>query len=282
MQLGWNSGSTLIFYCSQLIERQHCERMRPHRWAQEKQVTETIPTPANGEAREGIQELFSFAQTGRCVSGVTHDVNNCLGAILAYSELIGLDATLSPESQRMLGKVMESVTRCSNLIAALNNIARPDKSEVGLIDVGDIVQEILLLRSYPIKNDRIRLETHIHRPLPSIIGDASRLRQAFTQLLMNAQEALLNQPERQITIAVVPEGDGVAVKVWNNGNAIPLELQDRMFDPYYSTKQRHLGLGLGAARQAAEYHQGNLTYNEEEGFIFFLPRTGLSSKTVNA
>jgi signal transduction histidine kinase len=245
-------------------------------------MAEATSTATPGEEHVGMGEIFSFAQTGRCVSGVTHDLNNCLGAILAYSELIGLEPTLTTDSQRMLGKIMESVTRCSALISSLNNVARPDKSETSLLDLGEIAQEMLLLRSYALKNDRIRLETSILRPLPSIIGDATRLRMAFTQLLMNAQDAVEGRPERLVRITVTAEGEGVVLKVRDNAPPIPLELQARMFEPYYSTKQNHLGLGLSAARLAAEHHQGTLTYDEEEGFVLYLPRTGLSGRLVLA
>jgi len=126
-------------------------------------------------------QLHRYAQVGRCVNGVTHDINNYLGAVIAYSELVLADPGLSDESRQMLKKMLEAGTTCAHLIAALTNIARPDQLCATIVDMSKVVQDVLLMRNYSIRNARISLDAFIADDLPPLAGDAPKLQQAMTQ-----------------------------------------------------------------------------------------------------
>jgi signal transduction histidine kinase len=229
--------------------------------------------------RTRFEQLFRYAQVGRCVNGATHDINNALGAIMAYTELIGLDEGLSSESRRMAGEVLEGVQKCSSLINYLTEIARKEKPTPMVVEPCELASQIVLLRGYTFKVDRIQLETDFGADIPSMLIDLPQIKLALIYLLMNAQENLVGAETKRIRLAVKPADQGVAFIVWDSGPAVPEDLRARIFESYFTTKSgEHFGLGLSMARKIADAHRGSLEYDPERGFILYIPHhTGLTS-----
>ncbi|MCH7892107.1 MAG: bacillithiol biosynthesis cysteine-adding enzyme BshC, partial [Gemmatimonadetes bacterium] len=90
---------------------------------------------------DSVIEEFKYGQVGRCVNSVTHDVNNYLGAILAYAELVSLDPGTSEDSKRMLSDIVEAVRKSSGLMSTLTSIARPEKPVTSMVDVVKLVEQ---------------------------------------------------------------------------------------------------------------------------------------------
>lgn len=231
------------------------------------------------ETRGRCRKLFRYAELGRCVNAVTHDINNHLGVIMAYTELVMLEENLGEEPRRMLNDIIDGVTRCSRLINGLTAVARKEKPAIGIIDIGNLLRLILDLRDYAFKTERITLEAEIGEGLASIAADVPKLQLAVTYLLFNAQEALEGAPApKRIRVTVQNQEGGIAIGVWNSGAAIPPEVAQRMFEPFITTKPApHVGLGLAAVREIAELHRGTISYDEDRGFTMSLPfENGLS------
>ena len=217
--------------------------------------------------------VFQYAQIGRCFNGITHDINNILGAIMAYAELILNNGHVDPESHRMLGEIIGGAKKCGALLAGLAKIARKAKPAIAEIDPLDIVHRVLQLRMYEMRLARIRLETRFEQPVTPIVADSARIDLALLCLIMNAQEALAECPEdRLIRISVRPIDNSIAISIWHSGPPAPPELAACMFEPYVTTKgAEHLGLGLCFSRKIAEDHGGSLSYAPDMGFTLRLP-----------
>ena len=224
------------------------------------------------EVRERVCRLYRYGQVGRCVSSVTHDINNMLGAIQAYAELIELDQGLSEKSRRMLGKVTDSVQNCSGLISSLTAMARRERPGADFIEVAEFVDGILAIKRYDFQSARVQVETAYDDGPPSLVADRPQLASAFIYLLMNALEAVEEAADRRAAVRVVHTDSAVEIVVWNSGPLVPEPDRERIFEPFYTTKVgEHVGLGLTLARETARRHQGDLAYDPARGFVLRLP-----------
>lgn len=235
----------------------------------------------SNEVLTALKQLYRYAQVGRCVSSVTHDVNNLLGAVLAYAELVQLDTQLSDESRRMLGEVMEAARRCSSLVNNLTSVARKERLDITLIEPAALVTHILDLRRYDLKVARISLEEEYEKGIPSLVVLKPRLEQAIIYLMSNAVEALENSAERRVRVQLKAREGWVDIEVWNSGPPVPESDREAIFLPFFSAKGGgHLGLGLHLAQEIVKLHEGNLIYDPSRGFVIELPRANSLAKSA--
>ncbi len=230
--------------------------------------------------RERMPELFRYALVGRCVSGVTHDVNNYLGAIMAYAELAGLDEALSEETRGMLGNVISAASKCSEMINGLTSVARKTLQNVGAAEMGSMVNMVAMLRAYDIKVAGIKLSVENQQSLPSQMLDLPHIHLALLHLFLNAQDAAVESPDKCIRVRTCQEDDHIVVSIWNSGPVLDAQAAEAVFLPYVTDKaEYHIGFGLPQARAVAVRHGGTLTYCQERGFVLSLPlRTPLHSE----
>jgi two-component system NtrC family sensor kinase len=226
------------------------------------------------EVDDKIRRLFRHAQVGTCVSGVAHDVNNLLGAIMAYAELVGLDQGLSPDSVRMLEEISGAATKCSALMNNLTDIARRERPDVRVVSPQELVDRAVALRRYDIKTARIELDVKGADNLPSVAVDLPKLERALMQLLANVIEAVADAEDRRLRITLGESASGVEIVFWNSGPPVNEGDRDRIFDPFFTTKgDEHLGLGLTIARETLCGQDGDLVYEPTRGFVVTLPRS---------
>ncbi len=224
------------------------------------------------EAQERLHLVARYAQVGQCVSSVAHDVNNYLGAIMAYAELIGLEESLGADTRRMLDEIIGAVRKASGLMGNLTDVARKDRKDIRIVNPEQLIDRALDIRRYDIKVGGVSLETDYEQGLGAIAIDLPRTQQAIMSLLSNAIEAMENEKTRKIWVSARTFDNMVELSFRDSGQPISESLQDSMFEPFFTTKGGlHLGLGLPAARAVAQQQQGTLTYEPERGFVFRLP-----------
>jgi len=229
--------------------------------------------------RERAVHLFRSAQIGQCVNSVTHDVNNCLGAIMAYAELVSMDQGLSADSTRMLREVIEAVRKSSALVGNLTDIARQQSSDVRIVGPAQLAERALDLQRYNVKVSGIALETDYEADLAAIAVDLPRIERALVSLLTNAIEALEGGVRGSIRVSAAERDGAVEIVVWDSGPGVAEDVRERVFAPFYTTKEGvHIGLGLTTAREAARLHDGELAYDPERGFVLELPRNSRLAK----
>jgi two-component system, NtrC family, sensor kinase len=226
------------------------------------------------EERELLMDAFRHIQVGQCVSSVTHDVNNHLGVIMAYAEILALDLKLGEESQSMLDEIVSGVHRSSALINSLTDIARDRKRpDVRVMSLDQLLSRVLDLQRYDFKVRHIELEEKVCSGLPTMAMDLARLQLAFLHLIRNTLDALEDVEEKRARVTVAAEEEGFHVAIWDSAPAIPEDQREAVFEPFFTTRTgTHLGLGLPSARRVVEEHGGRLTYDPEEGFVAWLPK----------
>lgn len=242
----------------------------------EKERSTLSPLPLDAEETlERLLLLSRYAQVGRCVDGATHDINNALGAALAYAELIQLDQGLSEDSRRMLERTSEAIERCSHLVSQLTNLGRSDAWMDSVCDPAELVQDVVLTREYALKRGNIAIQTDYEPNVPSVVADAQQVRLAVLYLLMNAQEAVEGAAERVIRVRVYSAQAGCCIEVWNAGAVVPEHDRAALAEPLTTSKgDHHLGLGLHAVARTAKRLGGTLAYTPEAGFRVCFPNAG--------
>lgn len=222
--------------------------------------------------QQRLQHLFRYGQTGRCVSSVTHDVNNYLGAVMAYSELVAMDSSISEDAKRMLNETISAIKKASGLISHLTDIARKDRKDIRFVDAGDLCERAIDLLRYDIRKARIDLQITPGENLAPLAVDMQKALHALISILHNAIEAVENIKFRRINISVNMVDSGAEIVVLDSGEPIPDETRRHMFEPFFTTKEDggHIGLGLTMARSVACLHEGDLVHDPDRGFVLTL------------
>jgi len=223
-------------------------------------------------SQEDLSRVLKYAQAGRFISSVTHDVNNFLGAIIAYAELVEMESELSDESKRMLGEVREAVQKSTALLGTISLIARENEQSKTFSNLTDVIKRVVNLLRYELKLNQTELQTIAKEEFGDILVNEPALSRVLIHLVANGMEQLANTEVKRIKIVLQKEGDMIELAVHHSGQPIPDSDQELVFGPFYSnTDEGHFGLGLTEAREIARSHQGDLVYNTERGFVVRWP-----------
>jgi len=222
-----------------------------------------------------------MAALGQFVSGIAHELNNPLTAIMGYAQLL-LGRGLSQSQLSEANKVYQEAERARRIVKNLLYFARENRPERTRVDLNEIVERTLALRSYELKIENITVECELAPDLPRTMADPYQLQQVVLNLLMNAEQALLEergQGNVWIRTHHVPANgeDHILLEVSDDGPGIPSEIASRIFDPFFTTKPPGIGTGLGLSivYGIVQQHSGEVTFEGQVGagtkFLVDLP-----------
>ncbi len=185
-----------------------------------------------------------LATAGEIASGVAHEVNNPLAAIRIEAELIGSSAEdeATVESARV---IIREVDRASRIARMLSHSTRRADREFQDVQVNELIEEILGLRSRLDHWVDIELRTTLDPELPSIVGPRTDLRQVFFHLITNAEDAVQQVDGATIEVKSERTDGGIRFSVADSGSGISADMHQRIFDPFFTTKDPDKGTGLG-------------------------------------
>jgi signal transduction histidine kinase len=179
---------------------------------------------------------------GQLVSGVAHELNNPLTAVLGYTELMG-DYNLQPEVARDLTIVRREANRMKRIIENLLRFSRQSRTETTNTEFAAVLQDVLTLREYDLNGRGIAFSTNVPNGLPLIGIDQSQLKIVLSNLIANAIDAVQEASSKQIIVEARDLGEKVLVNITDSGPGF-LDL-NRIFDPFFTTKSPGRGMGLG-------------------------------------
>jgi PAS domain S-box-containing protein len=225
---------------------------------------------------------------GRLASGIAHDINNVLTPIMLSQELLQERLT-DEESQRLLNTIERSTQRGANLMKQVQSFARDAKGERNVLQVAPVISEIREIAEETFPRS-IKIRTDILKDLWTISGDATQLHQVIMNLCVNARDAMSNGGILSISAEnlLIDEdyarinteakiGPYIIITVSDTGTGIPPEVMNRIFEPFYTTKEhgKGTGLGLSIALGIVKSHGGFITIYSEIGkgtaFKVYLP-----------
>ncbi len=221
----------------------------------------------SAELRGKLVHAEKMAAVGQLVSGVAHEVNNPLTAILGFADLLLENPELPDTARKDIRVILQEAQRTKQIVQNLLSFARQMPPQRNPVQLNLILRRTIQLRSYDFASHGVDIVEHLDENLPEVIGDAHQLQQVFLNILNNAYDAVheIGRPAR-IEIMTTKAGDAVEVSFCDNGNGI--SHPDRIFDPFFTTKEvgKGTGLGLSICYGIVKEHGGEiLCHNNPNG-----------------
>jgi len=197
----------------------------------------------SSELRDKLVHAEKLAAVGQLVSGVAHEVNNPLTAILGFADLL-LDNPDIPENARKdIRVILQEAQRTKTIVQNLLSFARQMPPQRNAVQLNLILRRTIQLRSYDFNSHGVDIVEHLDEGLPDVNGDAHQIQQVFLNILNNAYDAVHQAARPRIEIMSTKAGNFVEVSFRDNGPGI--SHPDRIFDPFFTTKEVGKGTGLG-------------------------------------
>ncbi|MBN1755442.1 cache domain-containing protein [bacterium] len=216
-------------------------------------------------ATRKIAESERLAMVGHLAAGVAHEINNPLGSILIYSNLILEDLTEPGETRDNLTKIVTQATRCKKIVKGLLDFARQTEPEINPFDINGIIKEVLSLIDKQSIFQNIRIITNLSPNLPQVMVDKSQIQQVFMNIILNAAEAMSGNGRLTIHSHESDDKQYVVTRFTDTGCGIPPENIKRIFEPFFTLKAVGQGTGLGLAISygIVKKHNGTITVESE-------------------
>jgi signal transduction histidine kinase/CheY-like chemotaxis protein len=223
-----------------------------------------------GAAQDQLVRTEKLRALGEMASGVAHDFNNLLASILGRAQLL-LERTQDVKLRQWLKVIERAAMDGARTVRRLQDFTgiRRDQPAVA-VDLNQVVQQVLETTESIWRQDRrrsgveIEVETDLAEGLPPVAGDPAELREAFTNLVLNAVDAMPGGGTLTLRTQIT---DGqVQVEVRDSGTGIPEHIREKIFDPFFTTKgPKGTGLGLSMAYGILQRHNGRITVESAEG-----------------
>jgi len=223
---------------------------------------------ANEELTQLQAELVQAAKMssiGRLAAGVAHELNNPLGSILLYSDLIMEDTAQSDPRRSNLEKVAQQAARCRHIVRGLLDFGRSGEETRTPLDVNELLRNAMSILEGQEMFHNVAVEWCLADHLPTLDGDPSGLQQAFTNIILNAVEAMDGRGRLTLETAVDHPSEAVTVRISDTGRGIPEEHRERLFEPFFTTRDDGTGLGLAITYGIVERHNGSIDVESEVG-----------------
>ena len=218
-----------------------------------------------------------MAATGQLVSGVAHEVNNPLTAILGFADLLMENPEVPESARKDLRVILQEAQRTKQIVQNLLSFARQMPPQRKPVQLNAILRRTVQLRAYDFHSRGVEITEAFDEKLPQVIGDAHQLQQVFLNILNNAYDAMrgTGRPAR-IEIRTASAGKFVEVAFRDNGHGI--SFPERIFDPFFTTKEigKGTGLGLSICYGIVREHGGEISCHNNAGaegatFVVRLP-----------
>lgn len=227
--------------------------------------------------RDRLAQLGRAATLGELTGALAHELSQPLSAILinahaAQRELESSSPDL-PELSAMIADIANDDARAANVLHRLRALLMRQPVQTQPVDVGECIRGVLALEHSDLIAHKVALDVAVDRMLPPVMADEVQLQQVLLNLFVNARDALAanGSTERRLCISASHDGNGsVHIAVCDNGPGV--RDLDRVFEPFYSTKSQHIGLGLAIARTIMTTHRGRLwgVNNPDGGATFHM------------
>ena len=221
--------------------------------------------------QEQLVHSEKLAAVGQLISGVAHELNNPLTAILGYSQLLTSSGEVGPQALAYSEKLYKQALRTHRIVQNLLSFARQHKPERVPVRLNAILEDTLALRDYDLRMSHIRVHLDLASELPELPADPHQLQQVFLNLINNAVDAILETgAEGDLRVRTGTEENQVFIEFTDSGPGV--KDPSRVFDPFYTTKPvgKGTGLGLSICYGIITEHGGRILVNNapERGATF--------------
>jgi len=237
--------------------------------------------------RAKLVHAEKMAAVGQLVSGVAHEVNNPLTAILGFTDLLMENTELPESARRDLRVILQEAQRTKQIVQNLLSFARQMPPQRQLVQLNSILQRTVHLRSYDFISHGIEVAERLDPSLPDVMGDSHQLQQVFLNILNNAYDAVREgeHPPHPARIEIKSARDGGFVEISFCDNGVGIADPERIFDPFFTTKDvgHGTGLGLSICYGIVREHGGEIVChnNPDSAGATFIVRLPVASEAAS-
>jgi PAS domain S-box-containing protein len=203
-----------------------------------------------------------IASIGRMAAGVAHEINNPLSAILIFAEILKDSLKDDDLHSKDIQEIIHQTLRCKKIVGDLLEFSRKSAGKTSSFSLENFLTKCLDLLIHKAHFQNIEVTIDIEKEMPNLVGDMSQLQQVFTNLLVNAADAMEGKGALSIRAWYESEREMFVIKVSDTGPGIPENLRDKIFDIFFTTKPvgKGTGLGLSISQNIIKIHGGNLSF----------------------
>jgi C4-dicarboxylate-specific signal transduction histidine kinase len=235
--------------------------------------------------QQKLTHLTRVALLGELSGALAHELQQPLTAILCNAQAAQLLIAQEPFDMHELREILQEIVNddknAGQIIARLRALLMRGETQFQRMEIGDLIRDVVTLAHGSLMERNVQVNTRIDEGIPAVLGDRVELQQVLLNLVLNASESMSANPARDRRIEIVAELDAddgaVLTSVLDCGRGIDADQLDHLFDPFVTTKEGGLGLGLAISRSIIVAHKGRLwaTNRSDRGaaFHFKLPVT---------
>jgi two-component system NtrC family sensor kinase len=230
------------------------------------------------QTEEELIRSEKLASIGQLAAGVAHEVNNPLAGILVYIKLLlkkyEQNQLQNKQTKEQLEKIARETERCSRIIKNLLDFSRQTEATFRPVDINQVIEATFSIVGHQISLENIKLKKELGRYLPPIMGDFDQIQQALMNIVLNAAQAMPNGGDLTVTTSTVlgikigrSINNAVRIDVSDTGVGISKENLNKLFTPFFTTKEKGKGVGLGLSvvHGIIERHHGKIEIESNLG-----------------
>ncbi len=204
--------------------------------------------------KEQLAQAKHLSSLGEMVAGVSHEIRNPLGIISSSAELLKKKMAPQDNLNAIADIVVAEARRLNNIITDFLNYARPKKPNRRVCRIDEVITKNILFLEHQIKENGYVVRTFFDDDIPVIMADGDMLYQAFLNLLINGMQAMPHGGAIDVTVEA--EDGFLWVYIEDEGEGVSESVMEKIWDPFFTTKEKGTGLGLGIVRNIIESHHG--------------------------
>lgn len=223
-------------------------------------------------SREHLIQSGKLAMVGKLAAGVAHSIRNPLTSVKMRLFSMERSLDLAATEREDFEVISEEIKHIDTIVQNFLEFSRPPKLKIQPVSPSDVVDMAIQLLKHRVESYNVSVELYRQQRLSDIDGDPEQLKEVLVNLVMNACEAMGNGGEILIHEeegTLEPQGRVVVIQVTDNGPGIPEPIRERIFQPFYTTREEGTGLGLSIAARIIEEHRGWLNCRSKPGRTTF-------------
>jgi signal transduction histidine kinase len=206
--------------------------------------------------KERLSKAERLSALGEMAAGISHEIRNPLGIIRSSAELLKKKVSKFDPSNTIPDIIVEEASRLNNIITSFINFARPRSPVLNPCHIGEVIEKNITYLSMQIEKNGYTINKNYQNSLPEIQADADMLYQSFLNIFINSMQAM--PAGGTIDVAVSADDNIVTIHFDDEGQGIDGEVLEKIWDPFFTTKEMGTGLGLGIVKNIIESHGGSI------------------------
>jgi signal transduction histidine kinase len=215
------------------------------------------------QVQEELTRAEKLAAIGSLAAGVAHEINNPAAIIRGNVEILLMNLPGDVPGQEEAEEILRQTERIALITQNMLAFARKQNLHRGMLQLNALLEEILTQVGHHVPLGEVHIDRRFDPQLPLMEGDAERLRQVFTNIIVNALQAMAGSGT--LTVASRPDGTMVEITVADSGPGIPRQIREKIFDPFFTTRANGSGLGLSISYGIVQAHGGSIAVESEKG-----------------